>query len=146
MDGSLTDVSGEGFRLILDEELPEGTMIAVETDAHLILAQTRHCRPQGNQFTTGARRVHTISTFDLSASAGRIDKVQVLINDYQLRMHKQTAVTKAREQEKPDSHATMEGANRFEPHPVLTFHAIPAAGNPALPSLASMAPSRRNPG
>lgn len=143
MEASLADVSGEGFQLVVDQELAAGTMIAVETDAHVILAEVRYHRRRGSKFATGAKRLHSISTLDLSDGAGRMEKVQILINDYQLKMRRESEVQKAREpQPEVKAEEPAKSANPFEPQPSFQFHAIPDAGKPALPRLALVMPPR----
>jgi hypothetical protein len=147
MDASLTDVSGEGFQVVIDEDLAPGTMIAVETDAHVMLAEVRNHHKRGTRFAVGARKVHSVSKLDLAENAGRIETVQILINDYQLRLRKESAVEKARApqaEKKVEERVESGSEDSFEPRPMLAFHAIPEAGKPSLPSLAGMAPERRS--
>jgi hypothetical protein len=97
---SLTDVSGAGFQVLADEELPAGDMIVLETDAHLILAEVRHSRGRGERFAIGAQRVQTLSKLDLPDDTGRVQRIQILINDYQEKMGKESAIpTRAPEPE-----------------------------------------------
>jgi hypothetical protein len=79
---SLIDMSGAGFRLLADVELPLEKMIVVETDAHLILAEVRNSLKSGSRYATGLRKLHTISMLDLPQGAGRLESIQILINEY----------------------------------------------------------------
>ena len=88
----LTDMSGGGFQLLADEHIAPGKKIVVETNAHLMLAETRNSHRRGDRYAIGAQRVHTFPKLDLPDEAGRIEKVQILINDYQLRRSKESAI------------------------------------------------------
>jgi hypothetical protein len=135
---SLTDVSGAGFQVLADEELPAGDMIVLETDAHLILAEVRHSRGRGERFAVGAQRVQTLSKLDLPDDTGRVQRIQILINDYQERMGKESEIpTHAMEPEMVEpARATVarvieDDARQdvFEPRP------IPRTAKPAFPKL-----------
>lgn len=132
---SLTDVSGGGFQLLVDEVLQSGTKIVVETDAHMILAEVRHSRRRGERYAVGAQRVHTLPKFDLPDDASRLEKVQLLINDYQLKMRKESSVPTP--EPPPVIEVVEEVVDVFEPRWSATFHAIPQVSKPALPKLAS---------
>lgn len=135
---SLTDMSGGGFQLLADEHLVPGKRIVVETDVHLMLAETRNSHPRGDRYAIGALRVHTYPKIDLPDEAGRLEKVQILINDYQLRMRKESAIPTHAEEApavEPEIQIEEERVDLFDPQPSVVFHSIPRAGNPALPKL-----------
>ena len=149
---SLTDMSGAGFQLLADEHIPPGKKIVVETDAHLMLAETRNSHRRGDRYAIGAQRVHTYPKPDLPDAAGRIAKVQILINDYQLRMRNESAIPthaevppvvepeiEIEDEVAPDLNADND-VDPFDPQPSVVFHAIPRVGNPAFPKL-MIAPS-----
>jgi|HubBroStandDraft_6_1064221.scaffolds.fasta_scaffold1164233_1 hypothetical protein len=144
---SLTDMSGTGFQMLADEAVPAGKKVVVETDAHLILAEVRHSRRRGERYAVGAQRVHTLPKLDLPDQASRVEKIQILINDHQLKLGKETAVPASvvsspviQPERKVEDHAAMDFEDIFEPQPSAVFNAIPRAANPAVPKLTS-APS-----
>jgi hypothetical protein len=136
---SLTDVSGAGFQLLADENLPPGQKIVVETDAHLMLAETRNSDRRGDRYAVGALRLHTYSKLDVPEQAGTLQKVQILINDYQQKVRKESAIPSHAEEpamEEPETGVADDGrADIFEPTPSMALHSVPRAGKPALPRL-----------
>ncbi len=104
-------------------------MIVVETDAHMMLAEVRNSRRRGERYAVGAQRVHTFSKLDLPDEADRIERVRILVNDYELKLPKQPATVKV-EVEGP-----AEIVDIFEPRPSVVFHSIPQPANPLFPKL-----------
>lgn len=144
LDVLLTDVSGGGFQLLADEAMPPGKRIAVETDAHLILAEVRHSRRRGERYAVGAQRIHTLPKLDLPEEAGRIERVQILVGDYQLRLPNESAtpspsaVTPAIGRgSRVEGDGWADIGDIFAPQPSVIFHAIPRATKPAVPKLTS---------
>ena len=147
---SLTDMSGAGFQLLADEHIQPGKKIVVETDAHLMLAETRNSHRRGDRYAIGAQRVHTYPKLDLPDEASQIDKVQILINDYQLRMRKESLIPTHPEppllvepeikvEEKVAPELTVDrNLGPFDPKPSVVFHAIPEVNQPAFPKLMTM--------
>jgi hypothetical protein len=145
LDVLLTDVSGGGFQLLADDAMPAGKRIAVETDAHLILAEVRHSRRRGERYAVGAQRLHTLPKLDLPEEVGRIEKVQILIGDYQLRMPNESAtpspimvVPAIGRKRQVESDGWADIGDIFAPQPSVVFHAIPRATKPAVPKLTSV--------
>jgi hypothetical protein len=136
---SLTDMSGAGFQLLADEDLRPGQMIVVETDAHLMLAETRNSHRRGDRYAVGAQRLHTYSKLDVPDQAGTLQKVQILINDYQQKSRKESAIPSHVEEpvvEEQEIEVGDDGrADIFEPKPSVVLHSVPRAGRPALPRL-----------
>jgi RodZ C-terminal domain/PilZ domain len=78
----LVDISAGGMKLVADENLSAGEDLCVETEAHLALAQVRHCVPRGGKFIIGAARVHSLSKLALPQGATRLDRIQALLDDH----------------------------------------------------------------
>jgi hypothetical protein len=144
LDVLLTDVSGGGFQLLADDAMPAGKRIAVETDAHLILAEVRHSRRRGERYAVGAQRLHTLPKLDLPEEVGRIEKIRILTGDYQVRMANETAtpstivaIPAIRRESQVESDGWADIGDIFAPQPSVVYHAIPRATKPAVPKLTS---------
>jgi hypothetical protein len=145
MNVSLTDLSGGGLQLLVDEAVPAGKRIAIETDAHLILAEVRHSKRRGERYAVGAQRIHTLPKLDLPEEASRTERVQILIGDYQLRAPNESATSNPivatsviGQASRVDDEGWADIGDIFEPQPSVVFHAIPRATKPAVPKLTSV--------
>src|ERR1700690_4251541 len=56
----LMDVSATGLRFASDVTLVTEELVAIEVEDQLVLAQIRHCHPEGDKFVAGVRRLHQV--------------------------------------------------------------------------------------
>src|ERR1700681_964845 len=86
INGFLIDASASVIRLVMDEHLHPEQVIGVEVENHLVLADVRHSTPRGSKFTIGAERIHTLQELSLPERATRMERIDALVNDFQLRL------------------------------------------------------------
>jgi PilZ domain len=60
IESDLVDVSATGMRIVTSQQLDPENVVAIEVDSRLILAEVRYCRPRGDRFEVGAKRLHEI--------------------------------------------------------------------------------------
>jgi hypothetical protein len=58
LECTLMDVSATGLRFASDVTLVTEELVAIEVEDQLVLAQIRHCHPEGDKFVAGVRRLH----------------------------------------------------------------------------------------
>jgi hypothetical protein len=60
LECTLMDVSATGLRFASDVTLVLEELVAIEVEDQLVLAQIRHCHPEGDKFVAGVRRLHQV--------------------------------------------------------------------------------------
>lgn len=60
LDCRLMDVSATGMRIASDVTLVLEELVAIEVEDQVVLAQIRHCHPEGDKFVAGVRRLHQV--------------------------------------------------------------------------------------
>jgi len=126
---SLISLSADGLRLRAAQELSSNQLIVVELENHLLLAEVRDSNRDGGQFVIGAKRLHSLAKMDFPQDLARLEKVHALVDDFYSRSR---GIEGPPEAELENTGPASEEGCELEPS--MTFHSIPKATEPVLPT------------
>jgi len=78
------DVSATGMRFASDVTLVLEELVAIEVEDQVVLAQIRHCHPEGDKFVAGVRRLHQVPKGSQRGEIG--EYVSEMIEDLERRV------------------------------------------------------------
>jgi hypothetical protein len=129
---SLISISADGLRLRAAQEWSSNQLIVVELENHLLLAEVRDSNCDGSEFVIDAKRLHSLAKMDLPPDLARLENVHAVVHDFYLRSRGVG--------DTPDESGTGPASEEgYDLEPLLTFHSIPKATEPVLPTAARAA-------